>query len=119
MWWSVNSTLLKEYQNGYTPNPDILCNRQIKFDAFYKYALGKLDANAIATGHYACTTFGDFLEYYDTSAGMQFCVDTGLVVKLQVDIQEVGWGGMDWIKLAEDRDRWQAVVNVVLNFGFP
>jgi len=84
--WSVNSTLLKEYQNGYTPNPDILCNRQIKFDAFYKYALGKLDANAIATGHYACTTFGDFLEYYDTSAGMQFCVNTGLVVKLKTGL---------------------------------
>jgi tRNA-specific 2-thiouridylase len=71
LWWSVNSNLLKEYQNGYTPNPDILCNRQIKFDAFYKYALDKLDANAIATGHYACTTFGDFLENYDPSEGMQ------------------------------------------------
>lgn len=69
-WHDVFCTLLKEYQNGYTPNPDILCNRQIKFDAFYKYALGKLDANAIATGHYACTTFGNFLEYYDTSAGV-------------------------------------------------
>lgn len=69
-WNDVFCTLLKEYQNGYTPNPDILCNRQIKFDAFYKYALDKLDANAIATGHYACTTFGDFLENYDAKRGV-------------------------------------------------
>jgi len=99
LWWSVNSTLLKEYQNGYTPNPDILCNRQIKFDAFYKYALGKLEANAIATGHYACTTFGDFLEQYDTSAGMHFCVNTGLVVELKTVLWDVGaWTGSSWLR---------------------
>jgi hypothetical protein len=31
------------------------------------------------------------------------------------DLHEVGWGGMDWIDLAQDRDRWQALVNVVMN----
>jgi hypothetical protein len=30
-------------------------------------------------------------------------------------LQELGWGGMDWIDLAQDRDRWWAVVNVVMN----
>jgi hypothetical protein len=35
-----------------------------------------------------------------------------------MDLEEVGWG-MDWIELAQDRDRWQAVVNVVMNPGFP
>ena len=44
--------MFNEYKNGKTPNPDILCNREIKFDVFLKIAIG-LDADYIATGHYA------------------------------------------------------------------
>ena len=43
--------MFKEYENGRTPNPDVLCNREIKFDIFLKIALN-LDADYIATGHY-------------------------------------------------------------------
>jgi len=34
---------------------------------------------------------------------------------IMMDLQEVGGAGMDWIRLAQERDRWQAVVNVVIN----
>ncbi len=48
----VFSYFLREYEAGRTPNPDILCNSEIKFKAFLEHAL-KLGADTIATGHYA------------------------------------------------------------------
>ncbi len=51
-WDRVFTYFLQEYQAGRTPNPDVLCNREIKFKAFLDHALD-LGADFIATGHYA------------------------------------------------------------------
>ncbi|MBF7731490.1 tRNA 2-thiouridine(34) synthase MnmA [Pseudomonas sp. N040] len=50
-WDNVFEHFLAEYKAGRTPNPDILCNREIKFKAFLDYALS-MGADLIATGHY-------------------------------------------------------------------
>ncbi|PCJ65978.1 MAG: tRNA 2-thiouridine(34) synthase MnmA [Bacteroidetes bacterium] len=47
----IVSYMFKEYESGRTPNPDVLCNREIKFDSFLKHA-EKLGADFVATGHY-------------------------------------------------------------------
>ncbi|WGE45707.1 tRNA 2-thiouridine(34) synthase MnmA [Actinobacillus equuli] len=51
-WDNVFEHFLNEYKAGRTPNPDILCNKEIKFKAFLEYAAEDLGADYIATGHY-------------------------------------------------------------------
>ena len=57
-WDRVFEHFLAEYSAGRTPNPDILCNKEVKFKAFLDYAL-TLGADYIATGHYARRGFSD------------------------------------------------------------
>lgn len=51
-WNNIFLDFIEEYKKGYTPNPDILCNKHIKFKVFLEYAQS-LGASKIATGHYA------------------------------------------------------------------
>jgi len=51
-WDTVFKYFIDEYKKGRTPNPDVLCNREVKFKAFMDYAL-ELGAEKIATGHYS------------------------------------------------------------------
>ena len=57
-WDRVFNGFLHEYRSGRTPNPDILCNKEIKFDAFLNFATS-LGSDKLATGHYARTTVRD------------------------------------------------------------
>jgi hypothetical protein len=38
---------------------------------------------------------------------------------IKMDLLEIGWGGVDWIGLAQDRDKWRALVNAVMNLRVP
>lgn len=60
---------IRSYEKGETPNPDINCNKYIKFDAFFHYAREHLNSDAIATGHYARNSFGNYLENFEESKG--------------------------------------------------
>ncbi|MGZ8187451.1 MAG: tRNA 2-thiouridine(34) synthase MnmA [Methylosarcina sp.] len=51
-WDEVFEVFLSEFEKGRTPNPDILCNKHVKFKAFLNYAIEDLGAEYIATGHY-------------------------------------------------------------------
>lgn len=51
-WDNVFTQFLDEYKKGRTPNPDILCNKYVKFDAFFNYAMNH-GFDLVATGHYA------------------------------------------------------------------
>lgn len=62
--------MFKEYESGRTPNPDVLCNREIKFDVFLNAAL-KLGADYVATGHY-CRK----VEHEDGTFGLMAGLDT-------------------------------------------
>jgi tRNA-specific 2-thiouridylase len=67
----VFATFLKEYREGHTPNPDILCNREIKFKVFSDYAQ-MLGAQYVATGHYCRTVDGKLLKGLDSAKDQSY-----------------------------------------------
>ncbi|NOH71841.1 tRNA 2-thiouridine(34) synthase MnmA [Vibrio pectenicida] len=69
-WDNVFEYFLAEYKAGRTPNPDILCNKEIKFKAFLEFADEVLDADYIAMGHYVRRTFSDKLEEIQMLRGL-------------------------------------------------
>ena len=70
-WDHVFSYFLKEYQEGRTPNPDVLCNKYIKFDAFLKFAYAN-GADYIATGHYAKKVDGKLCKAFDKNKDQSY-----------------------------------------------
>ncbi len=70
-WDQVFEEFLAEYAAGYTPNPDVLCNREIKFKQFADYA-EQLGADYIATGHYARVHNGKLLKAVDQSKDQSY-----------------------------------------------
>jgi len=70
--------MIEEYKNGRTPNPDVMCNREIKFGVFWKFAK-EHGANYIATGHYAINNYQlSITDYKINSAGKDNCFSNGL-----------------------------------------
>ena len=71
-WDRVFSYFLKEYKAGRTPNPDVLCNREIKFRAFLDFAM-KLGASRMATGHFVRTNeAGELLKGADPNKDQSY-----------------------------------------------
>ena len=68
---SVIDYMLTEYGKGRTPNPDIFCNRDVKFGAFYSFAI-EHGANFIATGHYARSEQGVLLRGNDAKKDQSY-----------------------------------------------
>lgn len=74
-WSNVFTHFLEELKLGYTPNPDILCNREIKFKALFQKAM-ELGADYLATGHYAQTENGFLLRSADTAKDQTYFLYT-------------------------------------------
>ena len=74
-WDRVFTYFLEEYKAGRTPNPDILCNKEIKFDAFLDHAIKELSADFIATGHYARQSYSETHHQYQLLKGVDLQKD--------------------------------------------
>jgi len=74
-WDNVFTHFLKELEHGHTPNPDILCNREIKFKVLFHKAKA-LGADLLATGHYCQTSDGKLLKGQDQGKDQSYFLYT-------------------------------------------
>jgi len=70
-WDDVFTNFIEEHKKGRTPNPDILCNKYIKFDAFFKHAK-ELGFDTVATGHYARSIDGQLYKGLDDNKDQSY-----------------------------------------------
>lgn len=70
----VADYMIEEYRKGNTPNPDVMCNREVKFGAFWKFA-NEHKADYIATGHYAVNNYELQNENYKLKKGEDYSKD--------------------------------------------
>lgn len=85
----VGEYFINEYRAGRTPNPDVMCNREIKFGVFLKYALAH-GADYVATGHYAISENGALLAGADKSKDQSYFLWTLKKDQLEKIIFPVG-----------------------------
>lgn len=80
---------IKEFKRGRTPNPDALCNREIKFGLFYDWCMGQ-GADAVATGHYAQTKDGRLFAGADPAKDQSYFLALVPKEKLQKTLFPIG-----------------------------
>ncbi len=83
--------MFREFEDGRTPNPDVMCNKYIKFDLFYKEAI-KLGCDYVATGHYARIQNGKILKGIDDNKDQTYflwAIDKKVLPKILFPIGEM------------------------------
>jgi len=105
--------LVSEYENGRTPNPDVMCNKYIKFDGFLNFAVAE-GADFVATGHYAQNIFSDnrfhLTKAIDTNKDQTYFLWTLPQEKLSKILFPIGHLNKSEVrKLAEKNDLFTAI----------
>lgn len=72
---AVVEYMIAEYRAGRTPNPDVMCNREIKFGVFLRRALAE-EANFVATGHYVCRSESESFQNHSVRYGLLKAADS-------------------------------------------
>ena len=69
----------------------------------------------------ACRKYGGGERYMQCFSEEHWREETRLSLEdnIEMDLQEMGWGDMDWIGLAQDRERWRVLMNTVMNLRVP